>query len=719
MGRFSTSAMRKALLCCILTAVSLATSGSAFACGSEPSATTGWSLDHFEYSETDALPFLSPGNDNRVNMLYLMSDANNWVINSPKLQPETPFGARIYSPALFSMSQLVSVFSDLPVTEALGCSRNNKWKTSFLDDGEGSRCKTIGTGVKAFADALEQEPKVSPAERQALTSSREQLLVQCDAPQSTNVLVNSALSNISNPSAMAKDFALYLAAASAFYEGKFDDAHSKFTQLKNSENKWVSETSLYMIGRTYVNKSQAGAYDPMDNTAAPKIKEKDSLPAAEKALNEYISKYPEGHYAASARGMIRRVYWLGEDKSKLSNEYAWQFGHMRSPQANTTGIDLVYEMDAKLFMPGNFDSHDAYLLAIQDLMKMRSGEDLKAEFSTTDLDKQAVDFKGHEDLLNYLRAAQAYYVAKDYGASLRFLGPGNYTQLNPPYLAFSREILRGQILMTSKSYEQSIEHWQKLMPLASGPWQKEAVELGLAISWERLGTVNKIFEAGTRISSPRIRAIILRYVAGPILLREAIDNPQSAPWERNLARFVLLFKESTRGQYVNFIKDYAPNALTQDEIEAPTNYSKSAAFNWPGQSGQYPCPKLINVIQELRQSSQSPHGLLCLGDFIRTENLDDFENGVPEAEELAGGKSIYPGAVYSRGEVYKEIIGKPGVPERDQAYALYRSINCYAPTGHNQCGGVEVSLNQRKQWFDTLKAKHSGTGWAKSLKYYW
>lgn len=718
MRLFSKSAMRRALLS-ILTVVPFAMSDGAFACGSEPSATTGWSLDHFEYSETDALPFLSPGNDNRVNMLYLMSDANNWVINSPKIEPETPFNARIYSPALFSISQLMSVFSDLPVSEALGCSRNNKWKTSFLDDGEGSRCKTIGTGIKAFTDAVDQEPKISAAERQALISSREQLLIQCDAPQSTNILAINALSNISNPSAEAKDFALYLAAASAFYEGKFDDALSKFNQLRNSANKWVSETSLYMIGRTFINKAQAGAYDPLDNTAAPRIKEKDSLPAAEKALNEYITKYTEGRYAASARGMIRRVYWLSEDKSRLSNEYAWQFGHMRSPQANTTGIDLVYEMDAKLFMPGNFDSHDPYLLVIHDLMKMRSGEESKAELSTADLEKQSVDFKGHEDLFNYLRAAQAYYVSKDYDASSRFLGPANYGQLASPYLAFSREILRGQILMASKSYEQAVDHWQKLMPLASGPWQKEAVELGLAICWERLGTVNKIFEAATRISSPRIRAIILRYVAGPILLREAIENPESAPWERNLARFVLLFKESTRGQYVNFIKGYAPNVLTQDEIEAPSNYSRSAAFNWPGQSGQYPCPRLINVIKELRQSPQSPRGLLCLGDFVRTENLDDFENGAPGAEELAGGKSIYPGAAYSRGEIYKKIIDKRGVPERDQAYALYRAINCYAPTGRNQCGGVDVSLNQRKQWFDTLKARHPGTSWAKSLKYYW
>ena len=37
----------------------------------------------------------------------------------------------------------------------------------------------------------------------------------------------------------------------------------------------------------------------------------------------------------------------------------------------------------------------------------------------------------------------------------------------------------------------------------------EAVELGLAITWERLGTINRAFLPDTRIDSERIRAILL------------------------------------------------------------------------------------------------------------------------------------------------------------------------------------------------------------------
>ncbi len=43
-------------------------------------------------------------------------------------------------------------------------------------------------------------------------------------------------------------------------------------------------------------------------------------------------------------------------------------------------------------------------------------------------------------------------------------------------------------------------------------------------------------------------------------------------------------------------------------------------------------------------------------------------------------------------------------PADDRAYALYRAINCYAPSGYNECGSADVPKSTRKQWFNTLKA---------------
>jgi hypothetical protein len=54
-----------------------------------------------------------------------------------------------------------------------------------------------------------------------------------------------------------------------------------------------------------------------------------------------------------------------------------------------------------------------------------------------------------------------------------------------------------------------------------------------------------------------------------------------------------------------------------------------------------------------------------------------------------------------------------------KAYALFRAVKCYAPSGNNDCGGDDVARSVRKTWFKTLKKDFPDTPWAKSLKYYW
>ena len=352
-------------------------------------------------------------------------------------------------------------------------------------------------------------------------------------------------------------------------------------------------------------------------------------------------------------------------------------------------------------------------------MRLRTSGSHKPNFPAADLEAQAPDFAGHDSMFAFLKAARAYYADGDSAATLQLLGPAQPGPLSPPYLAFSRETLRGQALMASRQFPAAIDHWKGLLPLASQPWPREAVELGLAMSWERAGTLNKVFLPETRIASPRIAAILLRYSAGPILLRMAVADPQS-PQQRKLARFVLLFKEATRGQYAGFLRDYSPEGLTRDDAEAPNVAGmKSTDFLWPGESEIYQCPAMKAIIGGLAANPRGSHGLLCLSDFVRAASLDDFESGRPAPDELGGGKSIFPGEPFSRGEIYKKLIADPSTPDRDRAYALYRAVNCYGPSGHNACGGKDVELSQRKAWFNMLKSQYGATSWAQKLQYYW
>ncbi|MCZ2986428.1 acyl-CoA dehydrogenase family protein, partial [Acinetobacter baumannii] len=52
--------------------------------------------------------------------------------------------------------------------------------------------------------------------------------------------------------------------------------------------------------------------------------DKSALDEAEHSFLSYLKTYPQGEYAPSARGLLRRVHWLAGDASKLADDYAWQ-----------------------------------------------------------------------------------------------------------------------------------------------------------------------------------------------------------------------------------------------------------------------------------------------------------------------------------------------------------------------------------------------------------
>ena len=684
------------------------------ACASGPDTGPIWTLDHRQYADDIGLPFLSPGNDSRINLQFLMLDAAS-------LRPASIKSDAGITPAL----TITGIFDKSDLDTA--CGRAPRRPDAPIDDGEGSRCLSLEAGKRALLEAARAENALSESERAALIEARNGLASSCDEKSAGAPPLADPLAKVSQPSATARDFAAYLIGAKAFYDGAFDAGLAQFASLAKSQNAWLRETARYMSARAWLNKAQVGAFADFDGTAEPKISDKASLIEAENAFKAYLAEYPSGRYAASAQGLMRRIYWLARDKAKLGaayasilDVYASVLPHWPSARAMSAIPDLADEIDRK-FLGEKGESSDPTLLAVADLMLMRANGDKKPDFPAKDLESQAKDFTGREALFDYLKAARAYYVDSDFGQTLKLLGEPSPGPLSPPYLAFSRETLRGQTLMAQDQYEKAAEQWRRLLPLAADPWQQEAVELGLAMSWERLGTVNMVFLPETRIASPRIRAILLSNVAGPILLRMAVENPDSTLAERRLARFVLLFKEATRGQYANFLQDYNAEGLRKDEAEAHAlmDSYKSTLLLWPGSKTPYPCPALHEVIKELSANANSPHGLLCLGEFMRVTDLDGFDSAHPPAEELGGTKPIFPGEPFSRGEIYKKLFAEASTPERDKAYALFRLVNCYAPAGNNTCGGKDVDLAQRKAWYDLMKSRYGGTPWAKSLKFYW
>jgi hypothetical protein len=659
------------------------------------------------YDSCSALPVLAPGNDSRVNLWLLEDDAHPLPLQAKNGRADiTPTDLW---PVPFSYSVLISAALPPPPESR----REGGVLSTQFARGEGTRCVSEARGRAEFEAAV-QAAALSPEEKSALVALRAATGEKCGVGAKGQ---DTGQAREAIKSDLGLAFLRYIDAASAFYSSGFDEALSDYRALSGAQDPWLKESAAYMIGRALLNKGQIGAFG-LDNTdSEPRAKDIDSLKSAEQAFDAYLKAYPDGRYAASAHGLMRRLYWLENDQSRLVGAYA-RLVEQKSADA-AARFDLAEEIDYKMIIPGLTKTHDPVLLATLDLIRMRSDEG-KAQLSAAELAAQAPDFEGRKALYDYLRAARAYYVDNDAMATLELLGPPSQApgQTN---LDFSREFLRG-LALNALGDASAEALWKSMIAGADRPWRRETAELGLAWYWERARTANKVFMPDSPVRSGPIREILLRNVAGPILLRQQADDKNASLRERGVARFTLLYKDATHGHYAGFLKDYA---AAEPFLDDKTSYLPAAArglgaFRWQGQNGPIVCPSLKDVMEKLAASPKDPRALLCLGEFVRTQGFDQFElDTPPPADQLGGEKSIFPGAPFSRGEIYKALIADPATPDDARAYAYFRAIHCYEPSGVNGCGGVDVNKSVRKTWYDALKRRYGALPYVKALRYYW
>ena len=143
-------------------------------------------------------------------------------------------------------------------------------------------------------------------------------------------------------------------------------------------------------------------------------------------------------------------------------------------------------------------------------------------------------------------------------------------------------------------------------------------------------------------------------------------------------------------------------------------------FVHPAVDADSACPPIAATARALAADPTAPRPRLCLAEWVRLSGLDGYElDTPPPRDELGGSRPLFPGPVYARLTTYRALIAAPATPPDDRAYALFRAANCYAPSGINQCGGVDADKAERKGWYTRLKAEHPNTRWAQELRYWW
>ena len=689
-----------------------------------------WRVSRDSLDACSNQPFLSPGNDSRVNLRLLLADKKAAALTPNALSEDDL--AQGFGPVPFPVYRLTPVpaTNDEPdnqpdtsrtaeldaLLKPLGIQRDSAEAAgdAFLS-GEGSRCRSNNDDSATAFISQVIKADVPAAERDALVKARLQLLTTC----------NSDGQVVAEPidSSNGRLLRTYLQAAADFYSGRFNEAERGFAAASSSELPWLKETALYLAARTSLNQAQAEAFDQYDMPQLEHV-DKTALAAAEQGFLHYLKTYPQGEYAASARGLLRRVYWLADDADKLAQAYAWQLTQATEAERNVSQDELVEEADLKLLMIYRGTIPTPMVQLVTDLMSMRAHT--PPSLTRADLDAQKAVFANDPALYDYLQAAFALYVEHQPDTALKHLPKDVPSSLD--YFAFSQQTLRALALEAKQDWKGAEALWLQLLPLARQPLQRDQLELALAMNYERSGQLAKVFAADSPISAKQVRYILLRNVAGPELLRQQIAQA-SDPLERQTAQFVLLYKDLLRSQFATFADDFKqlPAAAPEDKLGTSLGYVYSGGqalklFQWNGDKAEsgYVCPSIAQTAATLQNDAKNPQGLNCFGEFILRNNLD----GMPLEQARAAGSlgstaSDFKGETFSRLDGYKQVVGNAKAPKNDKAYALFRAINCYAPAGYNSCGGQDVEPAVRKAWFRQLKSGFADTQWGKSLQYYW
>ncbi|WP_175797838.1 hypothetical protein [Burkholderia ambifaria] len=675
------------------------------------------------------VPMLSPANDTRINAMLMMVDSAKVarVFPDPKTIPPKDRISQMIVPFPMDFSGWIDIGQK--AADPAGGAADADAPSNRYADGEGSICRSMDAGADAFNDALDGAGGLPPDEAARLRAAR------ADIAQKTCAAGGASAAWTKPPvkSPLGQQFAAYLDGTNAFYRADFHAATRAFASASHSANPWLKETGLYMAGRAQLNAAQANAFDNDSPTPSRARVTKVSLDAANTVFRTYLKVYPQGRYAVSTNGLLRRVAWLGRDVAQQADLYGHALARWSPATSNVPLIQLANELDSKLLFGSELDARQIQsptVLATVDLLRMRTSDNSDSSrgkpLTLDDLQAQKPRFANAPALYDYLLATWYVQIGRKPDAALALLPPAPAAPLD--YFGLSQQALRAFALEDSGQGDKARQLWRDLIPLAKLRFQREALELALAINLEQAGLVNDVFADDSLVQNAAIRAVLLQHTANADLLRTQAQNQATGGALRDTALYTLLYKELTRSHYADFIAD---TALVSGAPADPLKpFIATGARNEDG----YVCPSAREIAAALQQNPADAKGLNCLADFVRLHppaaGLEGdavppwMRNASAAAAArvpptLGGAPSQFAGKPYERMSSYVTVIADAQASPNDRAYALYRSINCYAPGGSNECGGKDVPKNVRKRWFDTLKTAYPGTPWARKLRYYW
>ncbi|MEZ6875699.1 hypothetical protein [Enterobacter sp. KBR-315C3_2022] len=676
-------------------------------------------------------PFLSMTNDTRDNLLRLTADRAHIALTTQTEPPDISRSRDYYfafhlddwytRPYKEDAEPVVNPVLDEQL-KALNITNDMLSAAEFRNDDSSDRfaSNNIDAFSQFYAAILADD---------ALTSEQRTVLAKARLLTTGNDYNQKLISELPLPeNSVAAQYRDYLLGANSFYTGSYLTAKEFFTKLKDAKHPWLAETATYMLMRTALNQSSEHANGRYGEFTVNNISGDAALEALSWA-DVYLKQWPEGKYAASTRGLLRRINWYLKDWDSLAKLYETE---MQQAKTAEQLIALVAENDAKLQSKDLtqqqtlfISAPEAPLITFTQILRLlreqaRGSDAILVDDALLEKIKPGFEASHNLPLWNYLVLSRHYF-QQNYQSIVDAIVPA--TAPSETLLSFSEQVLYGKALMMLNQWPTARKHWLKLMTLNRSFEQQQYLQAHLAATEIYDNHIDRIFMPDSQVTNLRYRSLVLKTVASPQLLRQqAKQGPNKE--EQTIALHTLLLKDLIYGNYKEWLDDIALQShILQPVITKNFSDVNLAVFDWDGTDAEenYFCPALKETVVTLSKKPQDAHALNCLGEFFRTTNVKiDIESEFYGNDILDDAISdANSPATDGRQGYYQQIITDSKAEHEDKSFALYRAIMCYSPSGYNDCGGEDVDLLQRKGWFNQLKTQYPGSPWAQKLKYYW
>lgn len=693
-----------------------------------------------DYCAMSGVPYLDADNDTRINLLMLAAGMRNLPVTLSAL-PLDVSRSRGYTFGVFPgeaqpetgqapLADQAAVPKEDPL-DALALSLGIKPSglTDVSTENEGRWVSNNADSLSQFFQALLADQQLDKAERDLLALRRAK--IYRGEAQEEQFLV--PMENYAEGSHAAA-FRDYLTSAEQFYQGQFADADTGFLRLKDSDQKWIAETSAYMQFRVALNQitenatDQYGMFDPL------KANKEAGVQALQRA-QAYLAAYPNGKYVDSVQGLQRRVNWYLSDWPRLAQLYESEV--TAAPDIMTLGA-MINEADQILlsrYIPYNsqeqpfISTSDSPLLTFTQTMKWLRKTNLDNQEMPKVTDEMLQSYKpmfvaaNQLALWEYMHQAWLFYQQKDYAAVTTAIQPAAQLSAND-LIGFSQQILYGDALAMQGNWQAAEAHWRHLLGLKLTPYQQQYLQLMLTTALVHENQVAAIFAPDSPINNLRYRSLVLKSLANKALLQQqATDAPNDE--EKTIALHTLLFNDLMVGDYQGFIDDnQLKKHIKQTPDPAVFGDVAISVFDWDGSNTEpgYFCASLADNVAVLAKNKTDPHAMNCLGEFFRTTFADistEAEMWGNEQLDEQARTELNKDSAHGRLKYYQQVIADPKAEPEDKSYALYRAVMCFSPSGYNSCDRQEIPQKTRQRWFNLLKSQYKGNPWEQKLKYYW